>query len=269
MVALLKSQHFVSFIGIQIYDLSWLLALVSFIVFILDHFFLDPVQQEQKAMAAAIQEEFDCDVLQIHWNDIELPKRPERDETISNSECYLDRYGSKKLYNWYACSDNDLIPLAAARAICQRSNVSWDSKLRKRYINLILFCGILISVSILLVSIAYDLSLRGLISTVIFPLLPVANFIAGEIRQNRSAIQVLEEIRDCIEEQWDLIINCDLSDSELANKSRQLQDRIYASRKRSTLIPDWLYEKLRPSSEALMVKTGRANETTIFGSKRA
>lgn len=254
-VVLLKSQQVASYVGIQTYDASWLLALVSLVVFVLDRFIFEPVQQEQKAAAAAIQEEFDCDVLQIPWNDIELPKRPEREKIISNARRYLTRYGPDKLYNWYACPDDNLIPLPAARAICQRSNVSWDARLRQRYMIVVLICGIVVSIAIVAVATAYDLSLRGLLSAVAAPLLPVAGFVVGEIRQNRAAIQALEEIRDCIEEQWEAILSRDLSDNDLVYKSRQLQDRIYAGRKRSTLIPDWLYEKLRPSNEGLMVAT--------------
>jgi hypothetical protein len=254
-VALLKSKQITSSVGIQPYDASWLLALASLVVFVLDRFIFEPVQQEQKAAAVAIQEEFDCDVLQIPRNDIELPKRPVRERIISNARHYLTRYGPDKLYNWYACPGDNLIPLSAARVICQRSNVSYDASLRQRYILTVLICGFVVSIGVVAVSVAHDLSLRGLLSSVIAPLLPIAGFVVGEIRQNRAAIQTLEDIRDCIEEQWDAVLSRDLRNNDLVHKSRQLQDRIYANRKGSTLIPDWLYEKLRTSNEALMEAT--------------
>ena len=255
LVALLKSQQVTSSIGIQVYDASWLLSLVSIVIFALDRFILEPLQQKQKAVSAAIQEEFDCDVLQIPWNDIELPKRPAREEIMSNARHYLARHGADKIHDWYACSDNNFIPLPIARTICQRSNVSWDKSLRQQYINGVLICGILVSIVIIAVATLYDFSLRSLLSAIVVPLLPVAGFVAGEIRQNRAAINALEEIRDCIEKQWEALMSCEPSDSNAWLKARQLQDRIYAGRKGSPLIPDWLYEKLRNSNEVVMVAT--------------
>jgi len=255
LVALLKSQQVTRSIGIQAYDAFWLLALVSIVIFALDRFMLEPLQQKQKAEAAAIQEEFDCDVLQIPWNDIELPKRPAREKILSNARHYLARHGANKIHDWYAYPDNDLIPLPVARAICQRSSVSWDKSLRQRYIHIVLIYAIVVAIAIIAVAAVYDLSLRSLLSAIVVPLLPVAGFVTGEIRQNRAAVNALEEIRDCIEKQWEALVSCEPRDSDVVLKSRQLQDRIYASRKGSSLIPDWLYEKLRTSNEVVMVAT--------------
>lgn len=259
-VALLKSKQVTGFIGMQTYDLSWLLALGSLVVFVLDRLILEPVQQGKKATAAAVQEEFDCDVLQIPWNEIELPKRPVRENIVLNGRHYLSKYGPDKLYNWYACPDDNLVSLPAARLICQRANVSWDAGLRKRYIGLLLIFGIFVSIGIVAFAVAYGVSLRGLLVAVVAPILPVAGFVVGEIRQNRTAVKCLEEIRDLIEEQWKTVLSCNPDNDDLLHKSRQLQDRIYACRKASTLIPDWFYQRLRPSNEALMVATAEEME---------
>lgn len=251
----LKSNYITSILGIQTYDVSWLLGIVSILILVIDQFILEPIKQSQKKKAASIQEEFDCDVLQIPWNEVELPRHPTREVVLTNAKKYLDKYGSNGLSNWYPCSEDDQIPLSAARTICQRSNVTWDAKLRERYRSLILISGVSASAIIVLLAIIYDLSLREFLVAIAAPLLPIAGFVISEIRQNMSSIESLKEIRDCLEDQWSNVLEGNLSDDELLGKSRQLQDRIYARRKGSPFIPDWIYHKLRSSDEALMVAT--------------
>jgi len=92
--SLLKSEYIANLLKMHTYDASWGLALLSLVIFIIDRLILEPIQQKQKLEAAAIQEEFDCDVLQIPWNDVELPKRPSRETIISNAKHCISKYGS-------------------------------------------------------------------------------------------------------------------------------------------------------------------------------
>jgi len=253
--SLLKSEYIANLLKMHTYDASWGLALLSLVIFIIDRLILEPIQQKQKLEAAAIQEEFDCDVLQIPWNDVELPKRPSRETIISNAKHCISKYGDDQLQNWYAFSENDFIPLAIARFICQRSNVSYDKRLRQRYVLVVSVLGFVVSVIIFVVAAVYDLSFRGFLSNIIAPLLPAAGFVVGEIRQNKATIHSLDEIRDFIEKLWKTILSSKLSSNELLFKARQLQNRIYLHRKGCPLIPDWMYERLRTTEESLMTET--------------
>jgi len=256
-VAMLKSSSATQVLGLLKYDASWLLAIVSVGVFILDQIVLEPVQQRQKSMAAAIQDEFDCDVLQIPWNEIELPHRPLPEEIIEHSKKRIRKHGRKDLINWYLCSEEALVPLYAQRAICQRSNVSWDVTLRRRYITVLSVSGLIVSVVVFGLAATYDLSLRSFFVGVIAPLLPVLGFIVREVRQNLVTVGALDEIRGRLEQLWRAVLDSDSDDGVLLSKSRQLQDRIYTSRKSSPIIFDCFYKLFRGSQESVMITTSK------------
>ncbi len=265
-VAFLRSKEFTASVGIYGHDLSWLLALSSVLVFIVDYFILDPIEQKKKGIAAGVQEEFDCDVLQIPWNPIEVRNRPVRETTISNAKRYLDKHGSEELYNWYTCPDE--IPLPAARLICQRENVSWDAGLRRKYLVLLLILIAIVTVGIVAFALRYGVSCEVILFAVVAPIIPGARFVFGEIKQNRTAVRCLEEIRDIIEEQWRGILTSTITETQSVQRSRDLQNRIYTSRKANTLIPDWLYDKLKPSQETFMFMTAEHMKEEYFSAQR-
>lgn len=256
-VAMLKSPSATQFLGLLKYDASWLLAIVSVGVFMLDQIVLEPVQQRRKSVAAAIQDEFDCDVLQIPWNEIELPHRPPPEEIIEHSKKRIRKHGRDDLINWYSCPEEALVPLYAQRAICQRSNVSWDATLRRRYITVLSVCGLIVSVVVFGLAATYDLSLRSFFVGVIAPLLPVLGFIVREVRQNLVTVGALDEIRGRLEQLWRAVLDSDSDDGVLLSKSRQLQDRIYTSRKSSPMIFDCFYKLFRGSQESVMITTSK------------
>jgi hypothetical protein len=85
--------------------------------------------QNRKKKAASIQEIIDCDLLRIQWNK-ELVSRPDPEDIKKYSQKLLnDEMEKKKLGNWYEGVPGDL-SYAAARVICQRSNLMWDIGLR-------------------------------------------------------------------------------------------------------------------------------------------
>lgn len=152
MTSALKSNYITSIFSIQTYDAFWLLGVVSVLIFLIDQFILEPIKQKQKKKAASIQREFDCDVLLISWNNIELPRHLPREAILTNAKKYLEKFDSKGLLDWYLCSEDNQIPLSAARTICQRSNVMWDAKLRDGFRNVISISGFI--AALIIVSLA-------------------------------------------------------------------------------------------------------------------
>ena len=263
-VAILKSAPLMRSVGANTIDAIWFLGVISIFVLVVDQWALESSERDLKSLAAGIQEEFDCDVFQLQWNDELVPKHPSRESILANAEYYVKSHGDAGFRNWYDYPDNEFIPLTAARVICQRSNVSWDADLRGKYMNLVLATGAVASALVLIVGLMGDMSLRGLIRGII-PLLPIVAFIISEVKQNRIAITGLHEIRDAIEKQWQEILAGNVSDSDLAAKSRRLQDRIYMSRKGSPLIPKWIYDKLKAFHESLMVETAEQMKQEYLG----
>jgi len=259
-VFLLKSQSLMTFFGFQPYDASWVLAIASFCILCIDLLILAPIQRNKKKLAAVIQEEFDCNVLDIPWNDTIVSECPEREAVISYSESYFKNNRYEGLINWYACPDESIIPLTACRVICQRSNITWDARLREKYVILISIVGSISAILIILFAAFHDFTIKEFLFKILLPLLPIAKLVIEDIWQNQTVINNLHEIKIIIEKHWQSILANDLNDSELRTISRQIQDRIYHNRNVSPTIPDCLYHMLRQSDESLMVKTAKQME---------
>ena len=92
---------------------------------------------KKKEEAAAIQEDFDCFVLDLPWPDHLGITRPIKDRVkeLSKRAAQAD-LSEEKLKNWYY---PDGIPSdeIAARLHCQKINCHWDSRLRGEWIRLV------------------------------------------------------------------------------------------------------------------------------------
>ena len=87
-----------------------------------------------KEEAAAIQEDFDCFVLDISWPEHLGVARPTRDRveelTRRASSAGLTR---KELADWY-CAEDIPVEAVAAQLHCQRVNCHWDRRLRREWL---------------------------------------------------------------------------------------------------------------------------------------
>ena len=249
---LLKSTAVASWMGSQPYDAEWILAVASVVIFALDRLILAPLQTRKKALAASIQEEFDCEVLSIAWNSTALPRHPSREAIIEHGTSYLSKHGASGLLNWYVCPCGNNAPDVATTVICQRSNIAWDSRLRQRYVWAMVVLGACAGAALFGLAAAGDLAFRMLLVSVVVPLLPVAGFVIQEIHQTQDAIKELDEIEVASSQVWDKVLSANHDTEELARMLRSIQDRIHSSRKRSQMIPDWFYDRFKPAQESIM-----------------
>ena len=97
--------------------------------------------------AAAIQEDFDCCVLDIAWPNHLGVARPTGDRVrVLANRAQRKGLARSALEDWYHTEDIPLEPVAA-RLHCQRVNCHWDSRLRGEWI-----CGVWFTVSALALS---------------------------------------------------------------------------------------------------------------------
>jgi SMODS-associating 4TM effector domain len=91
-----------------------------------------PMIKAKKAAAAKIQEEFDCEVLDLPWSDCKLGEHPEP-ESVSNYRTLAEHDPELTTFrDWYPILVGD-VPLHIGRLICQRSSCWWDRTLREKY----------------------------------------------------------------------------------------------------------------------------------------
>ena len=105
----------------KVYVASW-----GLLVAMCDLFWLTPWQKSLRGNAARIQEAFDCDVLELGWNDLKAGKHPDPELVVVQCTKY-QKWADKMptLENWYSPRADEL-PLHIGRIICQRTNCRWD-----------------------------------------------------------------------------------------------------------------------------------------------
>jgi hypothetical protein len=199
-----------------------------------------------KKLAASIQEVFDSKVLVIEQNET-LNTANVDNETIreysKNPRTKVDKV--EKVINWYSLNIINL-KTNIASILCQRTNIYYDFSVRKRYNWIMRILVVLTFLALLIISLKHDVSLKTFLFEVVIPSIPVFMFAYKEINSNTESIDNLMHLKNLIEDNIDgLNTNSTIENSLL----RKIQDRIYANRNLSPLIPDFLYKMIRPKLE--------------------
>lgn len=202
--------------------------------------------------AAKIQELFDCDVLNIPWNDLKCRSKPDPEDIAEHSGKYLKKTSNfDELKKWYSPEANEL-PLFLSRIVCQRSNVTWESRLRRRYATGITVLMTFLVLAIVSIGFARNLSINSILVNLVVPLLPAFAWGIPQIMKNLDAVKDIDSLKEAIDKIWDNAFSLRLSKQELADAARSIQDEIYDHRRSKPLVFDWIYSKFRLKDETLM-----------------
>lgn len=228
------------------------IALWAVAVVLCDIFWLTPWQKRLRGSAAGIQELFDCDVLSLPWNDLKAGKRPDSELVKEQSEKY-STWGHKMppLNNWYPVAVDEL-PLHVGRIVCQRSNCWWDSKQRRRYATSIIAVVSIIFVVVLILAMSNKLTIEDFVVKVLAPLAPAMLLGIRQYLDHMEAAARLEKLKDHAEKLWSEAVCGKRSPSYMTTAARSLQDEIIESRRRSPLVFDAIFKRLRSKYDAQM-----------------
>lgn len=188
-------------------------------------------KKEKKILAATIQQEFDVNVYSMKWDRKLFGERKDLSAEIAEaSQKIMNNEKEKKLLNdWYP-KEADELPLECGIFACQKSNFSWDAKLRKRY--KIFLQVILGGIIILLIIIFFHSSVQDFLCRGVLPVL--------------STLMWIKETKDNINN--DLIFMNSISTPIYSTKMKTkeelafIQRDIFEHRKSQTKIPDWFYK---------------------------
>src|SRR5690606_14208488 len=103
---------------------------------------------------------FDCEVLDIPTNETLNLLLVDKETIRRNSKkARKNKSLVKKVTNWYSLNLEDL-KTNIASLLCQRTNITYDYSVRKRYKSTVLILSILTVVSLFLISLFNDLNLQ-------------------------------------------------------------------------------------------------------------
>lgn len=236
-------------------------ALVGVLILFGDNILFDAVQRRLRRKGAKVQELFDCRVLGLGWNEFLAGARPADEEVNEYAARYrefVEFYGSEgapdrelaKLRDWYSPAVAR-VPQHVARVICQRSNVSWDSKLRRRYASVVLT----FTTAAFALPLAWGLFRHyslGDFVLVLAGLSPLLAWGGREFHAQREAADNLDRLREGVNGLWARLLRGGLTAEECGDESRSLQDAIFDHRRNSPVVLEWVYERLRDKNEGFM-----------------
>lgn len=229
-------------------------AFWSIMATLIDILLLSKLQKSFQEKAAKIQQMFDCDVLQFDWANLSCGNRVEQETIIDAYNRYkLKNPDIKKLQNWYPVIVEQL-PIYQARIVCQRANVWWDAKLRRRYSKWIIFILLALTVIVLTIGLVGGLTLEKFVLAVLAPLTPAFFFGLRQYNEHNEAAAKLDKLRENAEALVQQLISRRYTPLDIERESYSLQAQIYDNRRLSPLILDWLYSRLRNKDEEMMNK---------------
>jgi hypothetical protein len=220
---------------------------LAYLVF--DIALLENMERGRRKAAAMIQELFDTRVLEISWNTTVVGARPDTD-VIARALAKAGKIDRVPLRNWYSPEVAD-VPVEVGRVLCQRSNLSWDARLRTQYATaLSVGLGLAVVVSII-VAVKLNMTLDAVLAGFVLPCVPLLVIV---IRQTVDNFRSASDTRDLIPK-IDAAIETLCSGKSVPHLgvvTRTFQDEIFRHRLRCPLIYDWVYWLLRDRQESEM-----------------
>jgi len=213
----------------------------------LDVALLDRLQRERVKRGAKLQEEFDTKVMKLPWNRFVSGDKVSPEDVREASVTHLSPEREGEIQSWYENCIGD-VPLHIGRLVCQRTNISYDQRLRRRYGGWLLSATTVAGGVLCLVALAMDPKLSQVILSFAVPFTPV---LAWALRENRKQLDTaasLERLQTEFQKVWaEAMAGADREQLEM--RSRQLQDAIYQHRASAPLLFDWIYRCLRTKNE--------------------
>lgn len=205
-------------------------------------FILESITSKHRNLAAKIQQLFDSEVFGLEWNSHLWGPKPSLENISEN----IGNLQDDNFLNWYDLQIDGLNRMEAV-LICQRINLTYDSKLRKRFNYMVSTLATVVSLLILLVSFYRNEGIQTAIVFVGVPLVPIVKWFFSTMKRNLDDIESCESLKSFIDINLEKLKKNHRSINE--SVLYRIQDRIYIHRKTAFKIPDWLYNRMRNSQE--------------------
>jgi hypothetical protein len=227
-------------------------AFTGIIVSMLDVLVFEKLQKDGKKEAARIQERLDCELFELEWNEFKVGDKPPREKIHKASEAFLRKDSNvSRIKDWYS-PHVERLPLHLATVVCQRSNIYWDSELRRSYVMWITGLAIALGLIALISGLAFKMSMETFVLTLLAPISPTLLWAIREVKKQRESAATLDRLMKYAQQLWRGAIDGKFSAEQIAKKSRTLQDEIFAHRYSNQPIFDWISNLVRKRYEVRM-----------------
>lgn len=224
--------------------------IVSVVSLFIGLFFRRKINKE-KSLAANIQLQFDMYVYQLPWDKDLFGERKDLNDTIAEkaSKHLTNKERRNKLVDWYRPEVAKYDYLNSI-AFSQKENLSWDSRLRRRYKWGSIILIVIISVIILGSGIAIQDSLEGILLKLIF-IAPLVCWLWDTILSLNDDIDRLKHLKSKLDEQLTI------------KRLKVIQKDITEHRKNCRSIPRWFYNRFREKDEIIQKNVDIVNQSNV------
>lgn len=223
------------------------LGLGSILVLLLEVGVISYMQSQDSRRGAKLQEQFDTEVLKLDWNRWVAGSKVDAEDIRAITSRPLLEAERKRLLDWYE-PDVSSLPLEVGRLICQRTNVTYDMRIRKRYSGILLGSVTVLVILLTAAGLLQGLTANDLILVLYLPALPIVAFVLREHGKQKNTIETLVTLKSEVDQLWEKALS-GVSFDVLTAGSRALQDSIFRHRANNPLMFDWLYDCLRIENE--------------------
>lgn len=226
------------------FDIAPYAALYAVLVLVLDLYVVNYLTGQKRTDAARIQELFDCEVYGMGWSSFFAGKKPDRELVNKKSSEYTDRPDAP-LQDWYP-TEIEQLPHEQAILVCQRTNLYYDSSLRRRYRLIIIWLAAVSLFLMLLDALITGLGIAEFFILIVVPFLPVFSVTQKIMADHSKSIKAATDLHQAV-----AALEA-AGEAPSMEKLREIQSKIYCHRKDSPLIPDFFYYKRRDKHEKEM-----------------
>jgi hypothetical protein len=212
---------------------------------------LDRIQNDRKRIAAKMQEQFDCELFGLPWNEIRCSAAPETEVLNEAAEKFSCKNKKPNHRDWYPTVVARL-PLPLSRLICQRAAVWWDMSQRRKYAGWLIALVAILVVGVIVISFTADQRVRDMVLSVYVPIAPAVVWAVRECIRQMDAVSSLEKLKEQIEGAFSEAISGKRNLAGLSQFSRNIQDMIFDGRARNPLFFNFIYNRLRSEHELRM-----------------
>ncbi|EAP93894.1 hypothetical protein V12B01_09761 [Vibrio splendidus 12B01] len=227
------TQH--SWFGLTpIKGLSDYITLYTFILALIELFFVQRYIKSKRENAAKIQEYFDCLTYQLEWNSIVAGDKPDLELINKAYKKYLKRNNNlSSFHNWYTPDISNVTDENKINFLCQRENLSWDSDQRMGFSKLLAGCAMFVLLSCFIAGYYLGLDLKQYLLFLLIPSWPAVSYAYSSYKENKDTVQEKRTLKTLIQDK--------LEDEITKRDVRLIQDVLFNSRKSAALIFDWYY----------------------------
>lgn len=232
--------------------------------YILNRVVFRRLERRDATRGASAQELFDTAVFGMPTIAVREPRLLPEDVARVVGRGYPRRrqaFVDEKLRNWYPIRTN--VPGRVAIAIAQRGNLTYTRRLLQRHAKLWLWllCGW--AVTVIVIALCFEFSLAMFLLAVALPVMPPLVDAWEEYSQIRVAGREREALANEIED----AIKADTASPIPPQQLLTWQGQLFALRRDSPLVPDWLYWLLRDRAEAEMSEAAETIDETLTRQK--